>query len=156
MQYNGSNSLTQDQQVVMVSSTTHQIHPTIEMHQCASHVVNKATWEMSVRVKEFFTPTARMPATTTGHAENSQITHPAQPTATFQWVTTQQPHCHHYQEVHQTQEHKKHWCYKMPSPRSDLAEQDKVPTSFLPTNLTTRHMNRSSLLAFNWNVLYQE
>ena len=33
----------QDQQVAMVSSMTHQIHPATEMHQCASDVVNKVT-----------------------------------------------------------------------------------------------------------------
>ena len=73
-----------DQQVIMGSSTTHQIHPTTEMQQCISDVVNKATWEMSVRPKECFAPTARMPATATDHAENLQIAHPAKPIATSQ------------------------------------------------------------------------
>ena len=55
--------------------------------------------------KKCFAPTARTPAKPSRHAENSQLMHQAQPTATFQQVTTQQPPRHHYQKVYQTRDH---------------------------------------------------
>ena len=52
---------------------THQTHPTTEILQCVSGVVDNATRDTKVRSAEYFETTARATAIAMGHAENLQM-----------------------------------------------------------------------------------
>ena len=72
----------------------HQTHLETEIHQLALDVVNKDICDMNAEPK-YSAHIAEVTATAKEHAENSQITLPAHPTATYPQGTTQQLHHPH-------------------------------------------------------------